>query len=93
VPLLSLLLVSANSDTVSGCQLGISAHGYGGLTCLCDCDDLVVVAVACSLEVLWELSGLATTGLAHYDGDRVVFDGVEQCILVAGYGQQRARLV
>ena len=55
------------------------------LTCLCDCDDLVIIAVACSLEVLRELGGLATTGLAHYDRDWIVLNGIQQCILVARY--------
>ena len=80
-----LLLAWANTGIVSGCQLGTLKHGIGDLTCLCDGDDLVVVAVACSLEVLRELCGLATARLAHYDGDWIVLDGVEQGILVAGY--------
>ena len=70
---------------MSGCQLGTLKHGIGDLTCLCDGDDLVVVAVARSLEVLWELCGLATTSLTHYDGDRVVLNGIQQGIFVAGY--------
>jgi hypothetical protein len=70
---------------VSGCQLRTLEYGIDNRTCLCDCDDLVVVAVARSLEVLWELCGLATTSLTHYDGDRVVLNGIQQGIFVAGY--------
>jgi hypothetical protein len=62
----------------------------GVRTCLRDCNDFVVVAVSGSLEVLWELGGLATSCLADDDCYCVVFDGVEKGIFVTGYWQQRA---
>ena len=60
---------------------------FGDRTCLCNGNDLVIVAVACSLEVLWELCGLATARLAHDDSDGVALDSIQQGILVTSYRQ------
>lgn len=62
-------------------------------TCLRDCNDLVVVAVASSFEVLRKLSCLATACLADNDCHCIAFDSVQQSIFVACYWQQRTGLV
>ena len=77
------------SRPVSSRQLS-ECHEWMILTCLRDCDEFAIVAVACPLEVLRELSRLATSCLADDDGDWVGLDGVQEGIFVAGYRQQGA---